>query len=63
MELYYNVVKEDNILNNLDNYVKEENIDVICIINYKWNIFVRLFNFSIVRKMIFYVNIFILVIK
>ena len=24
LELYYNVVKEDNILNNLDNYVKEE---------------------------------------
>ena len=27
LELYYNVVKEDNILNNLDNYVKEENIE------------------------------------
>ena len=35
LELDYNVIKEDNILNNLDKYVKEENIDVICITNYK----------------------------
>ena len=63
LELYYNVVKEDNILNNLDNYVKEENIDVICITNYKRNIFARLFNPSIARKMIFHANTPILVIK
>jgi len=63
LELYYNVVKEDNILSNLDNYVKEENIDVICITNYKRNIFARLFNPSIARKMIFHANTPILVIK
>lgn len=62
-ELYYNVVKEDNILSNLDKYVKEENIDVICITNYKRNIFARLFNPSIARKMIFHANTPILVIK
>ena len=56
-------MKEDNILNNLDNYVKEENIDVICITNYKRNIFARLFNPSIARKMIFHANTPILVIN
>lgn len=63
LDLYYNVVKEDNILSNLDKYVKEENIDVICITNYKRNIFARLFNPSIARKMIFHANTPILVIK
>ena len=62
-KLHYNVVKEDNILSNLDKYVKEENIDVICITNYKRNIFARLFNPSIARKMIFHANTPILVIK
>lgn len=63
LELHYNVVKEDNILSNLDKYVKEENIDVIGITNYKRNIFARLFNPSIARKMIFHANTPILVIK
>lgn len=63
LDLHYNVVKEDNILSNLDKYVKEENIDVICITNYKRNIFARLFNPSIARKMIFHANTPILIIK
>lgn len=63
LELHYNVVKEDNILSNLDQYVKEESIDVLCITNYKRNIFARLFNPSIARKMIFHANTPILVIK
>ena len=63
LELHYNVIKEDNILSNLDKYVKEENIDVLCITNYKRNIFARLFNPSIARKMIFHANTPILVIK
>lgn len=63
LDLHYNVVKEDTILSNLDRYVKDENIDVICITNYKRNIFARLFNPSIARKMIFHANTPILVIK
>ncbi len=63
LELHYNMVKEDNILSNLDKYVKEENIDVLCITNYRRNIFARLFNPSIARKMIFHANTPILVIK
>lgn len=63
LELHYNIVKEDNILSNLDRYVKEEGIDVICMMNHKRNIFARLFNPSIARKMIFHANTPILVIK
>lgn len=63
MDIQYNVIKEDNMLSNLDQYVKEENIDVICITNYRRNIFARLFNPSIARKMIFHANTPILVIK
>lgn len=63
LELHYSIVEEDNILSNLDEYVKKENIDVICITNYKRNVFARLFNPSIARKMIFHANTPILVIK
>ena len=54
---------EDHLLSNLDKYVHDENIDVIAITNYKRNIFARLFNPSIARKMIFHANTPILVIK
>lgn len=63
LDICYNVVTEDHLLNNLDDYVKQEQIDVLCITNYKRNIFARLFNPSIARKMIFHSNTPILVIK
>lgn len=63
LQLQYGVVKEDHILANLDEYVSREQIDVICISNYRRNIFARLFNPSIARKMIFHANTPILVIK
>ncbi|MGL5272483.1 MAG: universal stress protein, partial [Phocaeicola sp.] len=59
----YNLIPEDSMLNNLDEYVKTEDIDVICIANYKRNIIARLFNPSIARKMIFHTNTPVLVIK
>lgn len=59
----YNLIAEDSMLNNLDGYVKKENIDVICIANYKRNIIARLFNPSIARRMIFHTNTPVLVIK
>ena len=58
-ELSFIMLNTDSLFN----YVKEENIDVICITNYKRNIFARLFNPSIARKMIFHANTPILVIK
>lgn len=63
LDICYNVVTEDHLLSNLDDYVKQEQIDVLCITNYKRNIFARLFNPSIARKMIFHSNTPILVIK
>ena len=63
LEIDYHLVTEDHLLNNLDDYVKEKQIDVLCITNYKRNIFARLFNPSIARRMIFHSNTPILVLK
>lgn len=63
LEIYYNVVMEDDILRNLDKYIKEKSVDVIAITSYKRNLFARLFNPSIARKMIFHTDTPILVIK
>ena len=63
LTINYSIIPEDHILNNLDEYVKQQNIDVLCISNYKRNVFARLFNPSIARKMIFHSRTPILVIK
>lgn len=63
LKIYYDIVKEDDILSNLDQYIKERNIDVIAITSYKRNIFARLFNPSIARRMIFHTDTPLLVIK
>ena len=38
----------------LDQYIKDNQIDIITLTSYKRNIFARLFNPSIARKMIFH---------
>ena len=53
LEFNYLTVDEEHLLNNLDQFVQENKIDVICTSNYKRNIFARLFNPSIARKMLF----------
>lgn len=63
LDINYNVIPEDNLLVNLDKYVKDKQVDVLCISNYKRNVFARLFNPSIARKMIFHTSTPILVIK
>lgn len=63
LEFNYLTVDEEHLLNNLDQFVQENKIDVICTSNYKRNIFARLFNPSIARKMLFHVNTPLLVIK
>lgn len=63
LEISYNLIAEDQLLTNLDMYVKNQAIDVLCITNYKRNIFARLFNPSIAKKMIFHSNTPILIIK
>lgn len=63
LKINYSQVVEDSFFNHLDDYVKEQNIDVLCVSNYKRNIFARLFNPSIAKKMIFHSRTPILVIK
>lgn len=54
VEIYYDVVKNDNLLSSLDSYIKSNHIDIITLTSYKRNIFSRLFNPGIARKMIFH---------
>ena len=63
LRINYSLVTEDSFFNNLDDYVREENIDVLCVSNYKRNVFARLFNPSIAKKMIFHSRTPILIIK
>lgn len=63
LSINYSIVTEDSFFNNLDEYVKNENIDVLCVSNYKRNVFARLFNPSVAKKMIFHSRTPILIIK
>lgn len=54
LEIQYDVVMNDDILKNLDEYINANKIDIITLTSYKRNIFARLFNPSIARKMIFH---------
>ncbi len=63
LEIHYDVVMNDNLLKGLDQYIKDNQIDIITLTSYKRNIFARLFNPSIARKMIFHSDTPLLVIK
>lgn len=54
LEIHYDVIMNDNLLKGLDQYIKDNQIDIITLTSYKRNIFARLFNPSIARKMIFH---------
>lgn len=54
LEIYYDVVMSNDFLNSLENYIKTNQIDIITLTSYKRNIFSRLFNPGIARKMIFH---------
>ncbi len=54
LDIYYDVVMSDNLLRGLDQYIKDSKIDIIALTSYKRNIFARLFNPGIARKMIFH---------
>jgi nucleotide-binding universal stress UspA family protein len=54
LDIKYDIVKNDDLLNSLDSYIKENKIDVITMTSHKRNIFSRLFNPSIAQKMIFH---------
>lgn len=54
LEIHYDVVMNDNLLKGLDQYINDNQIDIITLTSYKRNIFARLFNPGIARKMIFH---------
>lgn len=54
LDIHYDIVKNDNLLKGLDQYIKDNEIDIITLTSYKRNIFARLFNPGIARKMIFH---------
>lgn len=55
LEIHYDdVVVSDDFLNSLENYISNNKIDIIALTSYKRNIFSRLFNPGIARKMIFH---------
>ncbi len=54
LDIHYDVVLNDNFLSTLDTYIKVNKIDIITLTSYKRNIFSRLFNPGIARKMIFH---------
>ena len=56
LEFTYLNIDEEDLLSNVDKFVRENGIDVICTSNYRRNIFARLFNPSIARKMLFHSN-------
>lgn len=54
LEIHYDVVMNDNLLKGIDQYINDNQINIITLTSYKRNIFARLFNPSIARKMIFH---------
>ncbi|MEG1562897.1 MAG: universal stress protein [Bacteroides sp.] len=54
LEIQYDVVMNDDFLQNLEQYIESNKIDIITLTSYKRNIFARLFNPGIARKMIFH---------
>lgn len=63
IDIQYDVVKNDDLLNSLDRYIKANQIDIIAVPTYKRNVFSRLFNPGIARRMIFHSDTPLLVIK
>lgn len=63
LKVEYTVLDDENLLNEVDKMVAEKHIDAICVANYRRNIFARLFNLSVARKMLFHSKTPILVIR
>jgi len=59
----YHIIDSSDTLVGLDNFIKKNQIDVLALSNHKRNLFSRLFNPSIARKMIFHSDTPLLVLK
>lgn len=56
LETEYHLINGKDMLNSLDNFINENNIDIVSFSTHKRNIVFRLFNPSFARKMIFHAN-------
>ncbi len=56
LNVEYTAISDENILHELDVFIEKEKIDIVSVNAYKRNIFARLFNPSIARKMLFHSN-------
>ncbi|NDW12941.1 universal stress protein [Bacteroides sp. 214] len=63
LRINYDVINGEDILYSMDTYIKKNSIDVLALASYKRNIFSRLFNPSLARKMLFHSDTPLLVIK
>jgi nucleotide-binding universal stress UspA family protein len=63
LHIEYEVIEEDHLLSHLDDYLKQKRVDMLCLTNYKRNVFARLFNPGIAQRMIFHANTPIMVMK
>lgn len=54
LEIEYDLLKGDDILTSLDKFVHETQIDVVSLTTHRRSLFVRLFNPSIAKRMVFH---------
>jgi nucleotide-binding universal stress UspA family protein len=54
--IYYKIIDATDTVLNLEKFVREEKIDIISLTTYKRNLFTRIFNPSIARKMLFHTD-------
>ena len=54
LELDYKLIETDDMLKSLDEYIKDDNVDLLALTTSKRNIFARMFSPSISRKMLFH---------
>jgi nucleotide-binding universal stress UspA family protein len=52
----YKILDANDIVVHLENFIREESIDIISLSTYKRNLFARIFSTSIARKMLFHTN-------
>jgi len=56
-EVEIDIIDNDNIINGLDNYVKDKHIDIISMTTHKRGFFSRLFTTSLTKQMLFHTKI------
>ncbi len=56
MEIYYNIIDGNDFVLNLEKFIRDNNIDIISLTTYRRNIFARIFNPSMARRMLFHTD-------